>query len=193
MNPVFLTQELLEKFNAKAQEIAAHWDYPKDQFFQVYTMVATIELGLTDRCFYFGDGIIFDGWNGYWHTAADKNDPNPYSAYNGFYRMERNQMAGWSCYLIYRASDKQDQLSRCNSAYGYWFEWEEQPKVWGYTSFQEYYTEAEAQEALVPYQGKKTTKRWSIKYSDMSGCYRLRIESTKKTGLRNCWRGRIAK
>ena len=196
MKPIFVTPQLLEKINTKAQKFASQWDYPKDQFFQIYTMVACIELGQTEKCFYHKNGIVFDGWNGYRHTATDMSDPNPYSAYQGFYRMEPNQMLGWSLYMIYRADGdeaRQKQLSHCNNVYHLWLEWEPEPRVWGFLNFQDFYTEQEAQTALEAYQGKSWVKRWLIDYSDMSGCWRLKIETVgKKTGLRNSWKARVA-
>lgn len=195
MKPIFINPQLLDKINAKAQKIAAHWDYPKDQFFQVFTMVACIELGQTRRCFYHNNGIIFDGWNGY-RSALDKSDPNPYSAYQGFYRMEPNQWLGWSLHLVNVAKDdevRRNQLSRCNLIYHLWLEWEPEPCVWGFINFQDFYTEEEAHTALEAYQDKSWVKRWLIDYSDISGCWRLKVETVgKKAGLRNSWRGRVA-
>lgn len=191
MEKIFLNPQTLAKINAETDALVARWDVPADERFWVYQMVATIELGVAEKVFRDGDGITFDGWNGY--RGIENSCRDPRRAYGGFYRQERNQMAGWSAYLIDRADDKVAQAERCTNAYGFWFVWEEEPMVWGFRGWQDFYTEAERDEAADRLEGLAHVKRL-VRHpeSEFSGCFRLEAWTTRqKPGLRNEWRERV--
>lgn len=189
MKTIFVNPKIIKKIQKKVNKLAARWDYPKDEIFQLWEMVATIELGMSEKTFYDKDGIIHDGWNGY--QDYDNSDVDPRRAWGGFYRLEKNQMAGWSVYMIAQADNKEAQATRCTNAYGWWFHWEPVEMVWGYQGFQDFYTEDEAQQALAKLTNIKQSE---IRYSDMSGCYQLKVATTRrKPALKHVWRERVAK
>lgn len=190
MNHIFVNPKTLEKIQAKAYELAKTWGYDHNDFFQLYQMVATIESGLAERTFYDKDGIVVDGWNGY--RNSNNQDVSPKSAWGGFYRLEKSQMVGWSIYMIARADDKHDQANRCTNAYGHWLVWEEETRVWGYRGWQEFYTEEEAQQFASNLTGKHI-KSIDLQYSDMSGCWRVMITTTRqKPKMTTVYRERVA-
>jgi hypothetical protein len=191
MSHHFINPQLIAKIQKKTGELCVRWDVPQDEMFQVFQMVATIELGLASLVFYDGDGLTCDGWNGY--KGSENSCRNPRSAWGGFYRQEKNQMAGWSVYLIDNAEDKMAQADRCSNAYGYWFIWEDEPRVWGFKGFEDFYTEEERDERadeLEDLPHVKKVERHPV--SEHSGCYRLETWTTvKKAGLRNEWKERV--
>lgn len=190
MNHIFVNPKVTEKIQTKVNKLAKVWDYDKNDLFQLYQMVATIESGLAERTFYDKNGIVVDGWNGY--KDFDNQNVNPKSAWGGFYRMEKAQMVGWSIYMIANAEDKHDQASRCTNAYGYWFVWEEEPRVWGYKGWQEFYTEDEANQFVSTLTGNHI-KSLELKHSDISGCWRVTVTTTRrKPNTTTVYRERVA-
>lgn len=193
-NIIFINPQLIDKIEKKVDELAAAWDYPKDQRFQLFQMVATIEAGYAQKVFYFDNGLVCDGWNGY-KSWTEKNDPDPKAAWQGFYRTEPHQMVGWSIYMITQADDKLAQADRCWSAYGYRFHWENEPQVWGYRGWQDFYTEDEADQAIEALaQDKHIISISNPKFLEMSWMWRIEATSTrKKPALKNVYKERVSK
>jgi len=197
-NYVFVNPDLLKRIDNKVQELAQRWDYPDNQIFQLWQMVGTIESEIATKTHYWGDGIICNGWNGYDDTGpSGQGGEDPYRAWGGFYRQEPTQMVGWSIYLMHRAykdgEPVEDVANRCTNVYGHWLIWEPEARVWGFRGFQDYYTEAEAQNVLASEQGRRGFKRGNVSYSDISGCYRVNVQnSCAKPRLRDVWKERIA-
>jgi len=194
-NYIFISPQLVAKVEKKVNRLIADWEIDPSERHTVYQMVATIESGVDTKVFYRNDGIVCDGWNGYRHYQADRVDPNPRSAFQGFYRTDKYQMVGWSIYTIASAEDKEAQASRCNLAYSLHLIWEDRPMCWGFVSFQDYCTPEEQEEAASALQLKPHVKRITCEpKSEMSWMYRLRVQTTrKKSGLKTEWRERIEK
>ena len=89
-SPIFVNPQLIQKIQAKTNRLEAKWNVDDDRIFQVWQMVATIELGLAEKVFYDGDGITCDGWNGY--KDFENSCRNPARAFGGFYRTEKHQI-----------------------------------------------------------------------------------------------------
>jgi hypothetical protein len=194
-NYIFINPQLIAKIEEKVNRLMIDWEINPNERHMVYQMTAAIESGVDTKVFYHNDGIVCDGWNGYRHYQADRVDPDPRSAFQGFYRTDKYQMIGWSIYLIAQAANKEKQAQRCQNAYGHWFVWEDKPMCWGFVSFQDYYTPEEQEAAASALQAKPHVKRVICEpKSKTSWMYRLRAETTrKKSGLRNEWRERIAR
>lgn len=193
-NIIFVNPQLIARIDKKVDKLMVRWDYPKDQRFQLFEMVATIELGYAKKTFYWEDGLVCDGWNGY-RSYTEKNDPNPYHAWQGFYRSEPHQMVGWSVYMIAGAEDKKAQEEMCRRAYGYDFHWEDEPMIWGYRAWQDFYTEDEAAQAVEALaQDKHVISISNPKFLDMSWMWRIEATSTrKKPDLKNVYKERVSK
>lgn len=191
---IFVNPQLIERIEEKVARLMGHWDIDPNERHTVYQMVATIESGIETKVFYHKGGLVCDGWNGYRHHLTDMTDPNPRSAFNGFYRTDKNRMVGWSIYMIAQANDKEAQASRCSLCYGYQFIWEPAPYVWGFASFEDFYTQEEQEAAANVLKAQPHVKRVICEpRSEMSWMYRLRCETTrKKSGLRTEWQQRVA-
>jgi hypothetical protein len=194
-NCIFVNPQLIAKIEEKVNRLMSDWEINPNERHTVYQMVGAIESGVDTKVFYHENGIVCDGWNGYRHYQADRVDPNPRSAFDGFYRTDKYQMVGWSIYLIANAEDKEAQATRCQNAYGYWLIWEDRPMVWGFKSWQDYYTTEEQEAAASALQSQPHVKRVDLEgESEWSGMYRLKVETTcKKSGLKNERKERIAK
>jgi hypothetical protein len=190
---IFINPELIKKIEKKVDKLMADWDIDPNERHTIWQMVGTIESGTETRLFYDDNGLVFDGWNGY--KGLENKNPNPRGAFGGFYRTDKHQMVGWSIYLISQADDKESQASRCSLVYGYQFIWEDCPHVWGFYSFQDYYTPEEQAEAAARLACQKHVKKIVQEpKSEMSWMYRVVVETTqKKSGLQNEWRQRVAK
>jgi hypothetical protein len=193
MTYIFVNPQLINKIQKKVNELVERWNIHRDEIHTIFQMVATIESGMETKLFYDKDGLRYDGWNGY-KNYENTSDANPSSAFGGFYRLDRHQMVGWSIYLIYQAEDKEAQASHCSLTYSYQLIWENEPRVWGFTSFEDYYTPEEQEAAADKLRGQKHVKRLTLEpKSEMSWMYRLRVQTTrKKSGLKTEWKERVA-
>lgn len=189
---IFITPNLIEKIEEKTDQLTRDWNIHKDEYWTVYQMVATIESGVETRLFYDGNGLVYDGWNGY--KGMDNDNPDPSAAYGGFYRGD-NRMIGWSIYMIVRAEveDKQSQIARCWSAYSLDLVWEDENMVWGFYSYQDFYTADDQAAAAAKFEGQRHVKRVVLEEENQfSGMYRMVVETTrKKLGLKNEWKQRV--
>jgi hypothetical protein len=188
---IFINPQLISKIEKKVNKLVARWNIDKNEIHTIWQMVATIESGMETKLFYDNDGLVYDGWNGY--KDSENSNPNPSSAFGGFYRGCKHQMVGWSIYLISKADNKEDQANHCSLTYGYQFIWEDCQRVWGFSSFEDFYTEEEQKIAANELRGQKHVKRIELEpKSEMSWTYRLRVTTTrKKSGLRTEWKERV--
>ena len=192
---IFITNELLEKIDRKVTKICQHWDVPSSKRFQVWQMVATVESGLAKKTTVIkGKGILVDGWNGY-KDLPDTWSLDPVKAWNGFYRTEPAQMVGWILLLVWREqpADRQQRLEKLRSTHGYQLEWEDGPRVWGYSAWEDFDTQRLAVDTLANLKGAMggRLKSYSVSYRETTGCWRVSVKATAKTGLRNEHRARV--
>lgn len=188
---IYITPDLIKRMDAKVERLMTDWNIHRNELHTLWQMVATIEAGQETRLFYDGNGLVYDGWNGYKGMENDDLDPN--SAWGGFYRGD-NTMVGWAIYLIAGADNKQDQCKICWRAYHKSFVWEEKEMVWGFYSYKDFYTQADQAEEAVRFENQPHVKRVARQgESESSGMYRLIVETTrKKSGLKNEWKQRVA-
>jgi hypothetical protein len=189
---IFINPQLINKIEKKVKQLVSDWNIDKNETHTIWQMVATIESGMETKLFYDNNGLVFDGWNGY--KGSENSNPDPCSAFGGFYRIDKHQMVGWSIYLITQADDKKKQANRCSLVYGYNFIWEDKQMCWGFSSFEDYYTEEEQIMAANELRQQRHVKRVELEpESEWSGMHRIRAQTTrKKSGLRTEWRERVA-
>lgn len=187
----FVTQQLLDKVSRRADEMAAKWDYPKEQYWQLWQMIATVEIGMAKATRFEDGGIVVRGWN-----DGGFLNPDPNIAWGGFYRLERNQMVGNTLWLVKHAEDKDAELMRVAPVYGFYsMIWENESRVWGYRGYQDYYDEKAANDALEAVDDLlgNRMKRGTVRYLELSGMYRVEVEATQKPALDNVHRERIVR
>ena len=73
--------------------------------------------------------------------------------------------------------------------------WEDEPKVWGYCATRDFYTESEAREcaATMETEHGKRLREARVEYMEMSGCWRVQVQTTKKPRWNWTSRSRIPK
>jgi len=200
----FVSPEFLSKVQETAARMVEEWDYPRDRAFQVVYMVGTIMIGgakITKfhECPETGKiGIVVRGWN-------SESNPNPYSAWGGFYRMERGQDYGT---ILHFATSEGcagwESPGHCITAGGskmglYDLVCEDRPMAWDYAPFVDCRTWEEALELYTTIQETAPRlKRITVEHSLVSGCYRVRWETTVKPakeyrGSYGCPKYRIAR
>lgn len=189
MKTTFVNSDTMMTITRKTDKMAARWNYPKEQYWQLWQMVATVEIGMGTVTRFDDEGIAVWGWNdgGYYN-------PDPNQAWGGFYRLEKNQMAGWTLHLVNQAEDKEKEMERVSRIYGFYnLIWEDEPHVWGYIGQQSFYNEWEADLALATEKEDLANrfKRGEVRYSEMSGMWTVIIEATKRPAFKDVYRARI--
>lgn len=171
------------------------------QEWQLFEMVAVIESGHATDIAYNGDGLVCYGWNGYRNMENPHTDP--YKAWNGFFRMEKGKMAGTMlnlAKLMFEDGKPEDQITDFLYSYScrvgvhsYWIFETNSDMLWGYKAYRDYYTMADAEDGRAVEQQKDGFKRAKVVYSDVTGMYRLCIETSRKpAGFKRFERARIA-
>src|SRR4051812_30415678 len=94
---IFVDPERLAAMAEKVSQLATRWG--DTYLHQLWQMVGTLELGLAETIEYQAEGIRCP----YWHSSST----DPYVAYGGFYRAEKNQMAGHVMYLLWHTEPAQ--------------------------------------------------------------------------------------
>jgi hypothetical protein len=191
----FLNPDLFRRIDRKVDAILAAFPDTSAQRWQVEEMVGAIEVKACKKTAYVGDGIVVDGWNGYLSYPDLQSNPDPSHAWGGFYRLESGQMAGTTVRYVRHALETggedaaREQLSRCRLAYhvAYNLEFEPVNRIWGYRVYEEFYTEQEAQDHAARIQAQPGYKRHSLTFSEMSGMFRVRWETSRKPAHLSGW------
>lgn len=179
MKHYFFDTEMLDKVDRITNEIDERWGYPAETRWQLWDMVATVFIGKARDTRFEDGGIIVRGWN----DGGFKN-PDPKSAHGGFYRLERAQMVGTMIRYVAQ-KDPEERVEEAERLRWVWSEcidviYEPQHRVWGYVAQQDVYTEDEAQQLAERTLAAKGTRRAAAEYSEMSGMWRVRWETTRK-------------
>lgn len=176
----FINPENLLQIQRVAAEMAAHWSYDPDLAWQVWDMVGTVMSGKAEITRFEDGGIIVEGWN-----SGGFHNPDPASAWGGFYRLERQQMIGTLLRYVFneqpeRRAERFDDLRYKWQAYD--LIWEPQGRAWGWRGWEQFYRqeEAEARQALL--QKDPRCKRTRIRHLEMIGMWVCEWETTRKPG-----------
>jgi len=177
---IFVNPQTIKSIEQSVAQMLSDWPETTIQEWQLWQMIATIDLGAAEITRYAkaDDGRV--GIRvGNWNTM-----PDPGHAYGGFYRMEKGQQLGWA---VYAHKDNPEAMHDSAARYGFWVYWEDQPMEWGWSLQAQFYTEREAQEALKKARTKLTRKRIrseQIFCSDRSGMWCIKIETTNPRKIR---------
>lgn len=195
MKYIFINHDALSRVGKNTHRILKANPDSFIQDWQLMEMVATIESGLAYRTVYHKDSIVVGGWNGYIEKdgsvlllGQNNESVDPYGAWGGFYRTENMKQLGRTISLLLKDREEGKEIEdgrqlgifkgKDNKNYVVIFEAAE--KIWGYVAWKDCYTENEAQDILDAQSKKSGFKRGAVEYGEMSGCYRVRIESSRK-------------
>lgn len=179
----FIGPKILKKIDRKVKQIRQV--YPNGcQDWQLFDMVASVVAGVAEKTFFDGNGIVVDGWNGY-RSYTEKNNPNPDSAWGGFYRTEKAQMLGTAIRYARHAQSNggnaEEVFRNAADTYGFrdWY-WEPVERIWGYRAIAQFYSEQEARDVEAQITKLTGYRRHTLELSEMSGMWRLIWETSRK-------------
>lgn len=173
---LIITDRIIDRITEKTDLIHDHWK--TEQRFNVYYMVASIELKLSPYASYTDDGlgINYTSW-------CNTGDPN--SAYAGWFRQEphTSKVTAYSVYQ-FDTTGRAEPIEKWNDVYHLTLRYEDHPHVTGYVGYLMLDSEQEAQSAIDLLSQSGDLINSEIRYMERSGLYRAFVGSKRQKTLK---------